>query len=175
MTFIITTHVQERVLIPPLRTELIFAETTMRHLNLQSLFRKELKKYLPTSEDWENYFLQRYVVYFSFSFPFLLFISYLFVYFLMLIWLLFACLHACSRAKIFIYQLVQDIYFFKNEIRCKYSIIHSSIPWSFLRLFILAFIQWMSDWVRWGTSCNGTSKRMTKSSYVTCSWICVSL
>ena len=37
-------HVQERVLIPPLRTELIFAETTMRHLSLQSLFRKELKK-----------------------------------------------------------------------------------------------------------------------------------
>ena len=54
------------------------------------------------------------------------------------------------------------------------SFIHPSIPWSFLPLFILAFIQWMSDWVRWGTSCNGTSKRMTKSSYLTCSWICVS-
>ena len=53
------------------------------------------------------------------------------------------------------------------------SFIHPSIPWSFLPLFILAFIQWMSDWVRWGTSCNGTSKRMTKLSYLTCSWICV--
>ena len=168
-------HFQERVLIPPLRTELIFAEITMRHLNLQSLFRKELKKYLPTSEDWENYFLHRYVVYFSFSFPFLLFISYLFVYFLMLIWLLFACLHACSRAKIFIYQLVHDIIFLRMRSGVNIqSFIHPSIPWSFLPLFILAFIQWMSDWVRWGTSCNGTSKRMTKSSYLTCSWICVS-
>ena len=62
---------------------------------------RRTKKYLPTSEDWENYFLHRYLVYFSF--PFLLFISYLFVYFLMLIWLLFACLYACLRAKIFIY------------------------------------------------------------------------
>ena len=43
MTFIITTHVRERVLIPRLRTKLIFAETTMRHLSLQSLFAKELR------------------------------------------------------------------------------------------------------------------------------------
>ena len=149
MTFIITTHVQERVLIPPRRTELIFAETTMRHLNLQSLFRKELKKYLPTSEDWENYFLHRYVVYFSFSFsfPFVLFISYLFVYFLMLIWLLFACLHACSRAKIFIYQLVHDIFFFKNEIRCNYSIIHSFIHSLILPSFVYSGIHSMDEWL----------------------------
>ena len=70
---------------------------------------------------------------------------------------------------------MHDIYFLRMRSGINIqSFIHPSIPWSFLPLFILAFIQWMSDWVRWGTSCNGTSKRMTKSSYLTCSWICVS-